>query len=185
MALLIALLLSAALALLGQPRIVAAVRHHEVPAEWLLLAPGLFLLFVLITAVDAALVARRRGFMSGRVLFQVLVALAFVSFLAPQAYGEYRARKAPPTTSVELLEQLSRHGDARVRAVVVDLAGYRTEQREPALVLLRGLDDKDPKVREAALLAFQRRWGGTAPVGPEEAREIIQGWLDAPTRVDP
>lgn len=184
-ALLVALLLSAAFALLGQPQIVAAVRGHQLPAEWLLLAPVLFLLFVVMTLVDAVVVARRRGFMSGRALFQVLIALGFVAFLVPQAYGEYRARKAPPTMSVALLEQLSRHGDARVRSVVIDLAAYRSEQQELAPLMLRAFDDKDPMVRDAALQAFQRRYGASAPVEREQARRIVEGWLHTSTRATP
>lgn len=184
-ALLVALILSAAFALLGQPQLVSLVRAGDIRPEWLLVAPVLFFVFVVLTGVDALFVARRRGFLNGRALFQVLIALGFVAFLAPQAYAEYRARKAPPTTSIELLEQLSRHKDARVRAVVIDLAGYRAEQRDLARLLLRAFDDNDPKVREAALQAFQRRYGASAPVEREEAREIVQRWLDAKSPVGP
>lgn len=184
-ALLVALILAAAFALLGQPQVVSLVRAGEVRPEWLLLAPLLFFVFVVLTGVDALFVARRRGFLNGRALFQVLLALGFVAFLAPQAYSEYRARKAPPTTSIELLEQLSLHKDARVRAVVIDLAGYRAEQRDLARLLLRAFDDRDPKVREAALQALQRRYGASAPIAPEDARAIARRWLAPPSPVGP
>lgn len=183
-ALFIALILAAAFALVGQPQVVAAVRASELRPEWLLVAPVLFFIFVVLSGVDAVYLARSRGW-NGRVLFQVLLALGFVAFLAPQAYSEYRARKAPPTTSVQLLEQLSQHKDARVRAVVVDLAGYRANQRDLARLLLPALDDKDPKVREAALQALQRRYGASAPLSRDEAREIAERWLSAPTPLGP
>lgn len=183
-ALFVALILAAAFALVGQPQVVAAVRASELRPEWLLVAPVLFFIVVVLIGADAFYLARRRGW-NGRALLKVFVALGFIAFLAPQAYGEYRARKAPPSTSMQLLDQLATHKDARVRAVVIDLAGYRANQRDLGRLLLGAFNDKDPMVREAALQALQRRYGASAPLSLDEAREIAERWLSAPTPLGP
>ena len=177
-ALLLVLVVAAALSLLGQPRIIAAVRAGELPAEALLIAPAVFLVFVLVTAVDAALLARRRGFMSGRALLQVGFALAFLAMLTPQAFLEYRARKAPPVTSPALVVQLLDSRDARVRALVVEVAGHRIPEPAMAEILARGLDDADPLVREAAIRAVAHA-AEVELEGDErllQARGLVQRW---------
>lgn len=177
-ALLVVLVLAAALSLLGQPRLIAAVRGGELSPEWLLVAPGVFVVFVVVSAVDAVLLARRRGFMSGRALLQVGFALAFLAMLTPQAFLEYRARKAPPITSPQLLEELLVSRDARVRALVVEVAGYRVDEPEAVALLARGLDDPDPLVREATVRAVAHGAGTRLEGGDrlEQARRIVEGW---------
>jgi hypothetical protein len=185
-ALLVLLVLSAGAALLLQPRIIVAVRDGSLTAEWLLVAPGVFSLVVIASAIDTAMLARRRGYASGRALLQLGFVVAFVAFLLPQAWSEYRARKAPPPTSVELLDKLSKSRDARVRAVVMDLAGFRGQASAVGSVLERGLDDKDPMVRAAARGSIERRAG--EPLSDEtdaRAKELVREWAaerqNAPT----
>lgn len=177
-ALLVVLVLAAALSLLGQPRIIAAVRQGALPPEWLLVAPGLFVVFVVVSVVDVVLLARRRGFMSGRSLLQVAFSLAFLAMLTPQAYFEYRARKAPPVTSPRLLEELAQSRDARVRALVMEVAGARVSEAGTAALLTRGLDDVDPLVREAAVRAVAHATG--TPLEGEDrleaARRLVEAW---------
>jgi hypothetical protein len=174
-ALLLFLVPSPAIAQQGQPRVFAAVRGGELPAEGLLVAPLLFTLFVIITAIDAAFLARARGYLSGRALLQVLLALAFVAFLVPQAYDEYRARKAPPSASPAMMSELVRSRDARVRSVVMELAGFRGPPQEVSDLLARGLRDSDPMVRSAALNAVSRL-SGEPLEDPERAQAILRGW---------
>jgi hypothetical protein len=173
-ALLVLLVLSAAAALLGQPRVVVAVREGSLAAEWLWVAPLMFTLFVLIAAVDASIVARRRHSFRGRNMLQVAAAVAFVAFLLPQTAGEYRTRKAPAPTSPDMLDRLAKSRDARVRALVMELAGHRSPPPSVAALLERGMDDKDPMVRESALAAIARHAG--SDTSEEQARELLRQW---------
>lgn len=183
--LLVSLLAAAAFALLGHPPIVASVRAGRLAPEWLSVGPVLYLGFVTVATIDAVRAAKRRGYWNGRSLLQVLLALGFVAFLVPQAYGEYRARKAPPTTSLRLVEELVRHRDARVRAMAVDLAGFRASKAELREVLLRTLADRDPMVRQAALEAFLRRFDARDIRDAEEALSRLQDRMEAPLGNDP
>lgn len=183
--LLVSLLCAAAFALLGHPSIVSSVRAGRLAPEWLSVGPLLYLGFVTVATLDALTTAKRRGHWNGRSLVQVLLALGFVAFLVPQAYGEYRARKAPPTTSLRLVEELVRHRDARVRAMAVDLAGYRASTAELREVLLPALADRDPMVRQAALEAFLRRFDASDIRDPDDALSRLQGRMEAPLGNDP
>lgn len=181
-ALLVILVMSTALALLGQPRLIAGVRTSGLSPEWLLVAPGLFVLFVLVTGADLALLARRRGFVSGRSLLQVGFALAFLAMLTPQAFFEYRTRKASPLTSDALLESLVQSRDARVRALVMEAAGGRAPGVGMGRLLKQGLRDADPLVRDTALRAVERLQ--EAPLEGsdrvQDAMRIISGWQPEP-----
>ncbi|MFZ9886063.1 MAG: HEAT repeat domain-containing protein [Myxococcota bacterium] len=183
--LLVSLLAAAAFALLGHPSIVASVRAGRLAPEWLSLGPVLYLCFVVVATIDAVHAAKRRGHWNGRSLLQVLLALGFVAFLVPQAYGEYRARKAPPTTSSRLVAELVRHRDARVRAMAIDLAGYRAPLDELREVLLPALADRDPMVRQAALEAFQRRYDARDIRDAGAALSRLRERMEAPLRNDP
>lgn len=178
--LLVALLSSAALALFGQPWVVARVRDEELPAAALLVAPLCFSFVVVVAGLDAWRAARRRGWFSGRALVQLACAAAFLGLLLPETVHEYRARTAPEFGSLDLLEKMMRSRDPRVRALVVENAGYRHgADAEVALVLRAGLEDKEPRVREAARAAVERRTGRelSGDPGMAEARAIVGAWL--------
>lgn len=179
--LLVALVLAAAYALLGQPRLVGAVRAGQWEPEWLLLAPFLFLVFTLLAVVDAVRGARRRGFVSGRSLLQVGFALAVLAMLTPSTWYEYQSRKAPPGASEAMMEALSRSRDARVRALVVELAGTRLRSPQMRRLVEKGLDDADPMVRDSALRTLAEAEGISleGEDGLEQARERLRRQRDA------
>lgn len=179
--LLVALVCAAAFALLGQPHLVAEVRAGKWVPESLLIAPSLFSLFVLVALADTVMLARKRGFLSGRSLLQVGFALAVLAMLTPSAFFEYRARKMPQVNPAELLEQLIQSRDARVRALVMEVAGFRHPEARMQDFLARGLEDSDPLVQEAAVraIAIAAATPLEKPDRVEKAREVVQGWRAA------
>lgn len=179
-ALLASLLVSAAIALFGQPLVVAEVRAERLPAAALLVTPLVFSLVVVLAALDAWRAARRRGYFSGRALVQLAFAAAFLGLLLPETLAEFRARTAPDFASADLLEQMIKSRDPRVRALVVENAGLRgSNDADVAHVLQLGLDDKEPRVREAARAAVEHRVGRelSGPQGLETARATVRGWV--------
>lgn len=145
--------------LLGQPRLVEAVRAGDLGPNALLAGPIALLVLVLFLAADAAVLASHRGRVSGRSLVQLVVAVGFLAFLGTQTYWEYQARRAPVDHDL-LLESLASSQDARVRALVLEVAGLRpSRQASLDRLILVGLDDKDPMVRAYALSAASRRAG--------------------------
>ncbi len=178
-ALLAGLFVSAALALFGQPFVLAAVRREEVPAAALLVAPVVFSTVVVLAGLEAWRTARRRGYFSGRALVQLGLAAVFLGLLLPDTITELRARSGAGYAENDLLEQMFRSRDARVRALVVETAGLRAApDREVAAVLLKGLDDKEPRVREAARAAVEHRAGRelSGPQGIDAARALAREW---------
>jgi hypothetical protein len=82
------------------------------------------------------------------------------------------------------LSLLLRSQDARVRALVVEVAGTRElAPADAAELLQRGLEDNDPRVQEAALAAIEKRAGRAFPpaVRSEEARKSIDVWRTSPS----
>jgi hypothetical protein len=174
-----ALVVSAAAALFVQPRVVNAVRADSLSASWLWVAPALFSIVVVIAAVDAWRVARRRGYFRGPSVVALAACVAFLGLLLPNTFSEYRARTSPPADSAAYQEALLQSRDPRVRALVMELAGYRPgHDGEAAAILSAGLDDPDPLVVRAAVAAVAHR--SAAPLeGPDavaHARGIVKTW---------
>ena len=178
--LLLVLVCAAAFALLGQPHLVSQVRAGSWLPETLFIAPALFSLFVLVTLADTLILARKRGFLSGRSLLQVGFALAVLAMLTPSAFFEYRARKTPQVNPSELLQQLVENRDARVRALVMEVAGYRLPDAEMQDLLEKGLEDADPLVQEAAVRAISAASATPLEKGDrfEKAREVLRQGRD-------
>lgn len=179
--LLLVLVCAAAFALLGQPHLVTQVREGRWLPEALFVAPALFSLFVLVTLADTLILARKRKFLSGRSLLQVGFALAVLAMLTPSAFFEYRARKAPQVNPTELLIQLAENRDARVRALVMEVAGYRLPDAQMQDLLGKGLEDADPLVQEAAVRAISATLATPLENRDrfEKARETVRKWRDA------
>jgi hypothetical protein len=174
--LLLALVVSAAAALFVQPRVVAGGREGDLAPAVLLIAPIAFTVVIILTALDAWRAARRSGFFPGRSVLLVAGAAVFIGLLLPETLLEYRARTGPPAASAAHYEVLARSSDARVRALVMELAGLRpVPDAEVKPLLLHGLKDKDPLVSQAALLAVSRRAGGAA-LDLGSAAGIVAGW---------
>ena len=175
-----ALIVSAGLALFAQPRVIALVRTEELDALWLVAAPVAFAIVVVIAALDAWRVARRRGYFRGPSVVMLAACVAFLGLLLPNTLAEYRARTSPPEDSVAHYEALVQSRDPRVRALVMEAAGFRPGPPQAvASLLLRGLDDADPLVTHAAVRAVEHR-AGTPLEGADaaaRARAIVQGWI--------
>lgn len=177
-ALLVLLVLSAAAALLLQPRVIGAVRSESLDATWLVAAPAIFALVVVLAALDTWRTARRTGFFRGPSVLLIALCVAFLGLLLPSTFSEYRARTSPPAEPARMMALL-KHKDPRVRALVMDAAGWRPGAPEDAAALLAvGLDDKDPLVADAALHAVAVRAGEplTGAAGLTRARALVAGW---------
>lgn len=174
--LLLALVVAAGAALFLQPRVVAEVRDGELAPPSLWVAPGALALVVALTALEAWRVARRRGYFPGRSVILVAASAAFVGVLLPETLAEYRARTSPSAGTGAHAEVLAASKDARVRALVMEVAGLRpVADTEVAGLLGRGLEDKDPAVVEAARAAVARRTGD-ASLDVTRARAVVTSW---------
>lgn len=172
--LLVALVLAAAASLVFRQPIVNAVRAGEWPPEVLLAAPAAFAIVVAIGAFDAWRVARRRGFFSGRSIVALCAAVAFFGLLLPDNIAEYRARTEPPSSSPAHYAALFASKDARIRALVMEVLGWRPVPAEEAVPLLRlGLVDRDPSVQLAAREAVSHRAGAPSTLSAEEAEHAL------------
>lgn len=180
-ALLVLLVLSAAAALLVQPRVIAAVRTDSLDAAWLVVAPAIFALVVVLAALDTWRTARRTGFFWGPSVLLIALCVAFLGLLLPSTFSEYRARTSPPAEGARMMALL-KHKDPRVRALVMDAVGWRPGPREDAAPLLAvGLDDKDPLVAEAALHAVATKAGEplAGESGRARAHVLLAEWTRA------
>lgn len=176
--LLAALVVAAGAALLVQPRVVEAVRAERLDPAWLAAAPAVFALVVILAALDAWRGARLRGHFRGPNVVAVAAAIAFLGLLLPDALSEYRTRTSPEGAAARDLVMLG-HRDPRVRALVMELLGYRpVPQEQVAEGLKRGLADGDPLVVEAAVAAVAHR-SGVVLEGPDaaaRAAQIVASW---------
>jgi hypothetical protein len=166
-----------AVILLGQEAVIERVRAGSASADTLLYAPTLFLLLAVVVAGDAILWAVRRRFFTGRALLQVVVALVLAAFVGSTTWRELQARRVPLLLADETLSLLFVSNDARVRALVVEVAARRGVD-DPALegILRRGLDDKDPLVWRTVLAT---RFSHLLDLGNEEsARRAARAELD-------
>lgn len=180
--LLVVLVLSAAAAFFVQPRVVTAVREQELSTGWLVVTPSLFSLVVVVVVLDMWRLARRRGHFRGPSVVALAACVAFLGLLLPDTWAEYQARTGPGVGAGEHDRDLLRSRDPRVRALVVELAGFRPgPHADYAEVLLRGLDDPDPLVVRTAVAAVGQR-AGTYLVGPDaaaRARATVESWRAA------
>lgn len=165
-----------AVLLFGQPLVVAAIRRGELPLETLFAAPGLFLLLVVVLGVNAGRSVLRRGALGGKGFVQIVAVLAFFGLVANNTWREYQARSMAESDEGTTLRALARSRDARVRALVMEVAGYRAGDDAPlASVLLQGLNDADPAVVESARRAATRRFVPEGePLSEDRARALLR-----------
>ncbi len=172
------MVVAAGATLLVQPRVVEAVRGDGLDPRWLAAVPTAFALVVVLAALDAWRGARARGHFRGPNVVAVAAAIAFLGLLLPDALSEYRTRTSPADAEARDT-QLLQHRDPRVRALVMEVLGYRPVPAERvAAGLSRGLADRDPLVVEAALEAVAHR-AGVPLEGPDaaaRAAQIVAGW---------
>jgi peptidoglycan/LPS O-acetylase OafA/YrhL len=153
----VVLAVAAAVILFVQPQVTSRVREGDLAKEWLALGPGLLVAAFIAALLEVVRSARRRSRAWGKGFVQLGFAGLVFAFVATQSVFEYRARAAPPATSAELLEKLARSRDARVRALVMEVAGARPSSANLDALLELGAKDKDPMVRAAAARARAQR----------------------------
>lgn len=155
-ALYVFLLLSAVSALFLEPALAGAVHRGAVSSIWMFLPLGLFAVFFAVYAVDRWFLVKRRAYPAGRAFFQVAFGVVFGLLLLPSTIGDWEAHR--PVGIARLLS----HPDAEVRMVAVEAVGFRGPSQERAALVVKRLDDRDPRVVEAAWEVLGR-WSGKDP----------------------
>ncbi|MFZ5442689.1 MAG: hypothetical protein ACOZQL_21950 [Myxococcota bacterium] len=128
-------------------------------------APWLFLVFAVGFAVYRVALVVARRYSPFKAFIQILLAtLFFLLLLFPRVQQQ--------TAGFE--GSLLGHGDARVRALAAEVAGWRGElPRAPALVSLLG--DQSAEVRDAAHAALVKLNGGV-DLGPATDEAARKAW---------
>jgi hypothetical protein len=150
------LLLTAVSALFLEPALAGAVHRGAVSAVWLFLPLVLYGVFFAVYALDRWFLVKRRNFPAGRAFFQVAFGIVFGLLLLPSTIGDWMLRRPVG------IERLLSHPDAEVRTVAVEALGFRGVSEERAEMLVRKLDDRDPRVAEAARMVLAK-WSGADP----------------------
>ena len=155
----VCLIASALVLLLTGPYLVAAIRANKYSAEWLLVGPVVFLI-IFLTFLLIEFYSRTHFVVSVFDYIRAFFGILIIVLSFPSSLREYRVRKVPDPTNIELLEQLSSNKDARIRALAI-LASTRHNFDDPALGALihNGLLDKDPLVQQAAKLVIEDNFG--------------------------
>ncbi len=149
----VALLLSAVSALFLEEPLAGAVHRGAVSGVWLFLPLALYGVFFTVYAADRWLLVKRRGYPTGRAFFQVAFGIVFGLLLLPSTLGAWMERHPVG------IERLMSHPDPEVRTVAVEALGFRGFSRERAAMVVTRLDDRDPRVAEAARTVLSR-WSG-------------------------
>ncbi|HZR10975.1 MAG TPA: hypothetical protein VFA79_20470 [Myxococcales bacterium] len=154
------------------------VAGRTLPAWTQSVAPTLFGIFLAIFAVYRFALMRAKKYPAATGLFQVGLGALIWVLLLPSA----RHRIAPPSqvpSQVDELPALMTSPDPRVRAIAVELAGYRGADGRYAREMIDRLDDADAAVRERARAALARIFKTDAGASPEAWSELARsrGWL--------
>jgi hypothetical protein len=138
-------------------------------------APTLFAVFLLIFAVYRFALMRAKKYPAATGLFQVGLGALIWVLLLPST----RQKIAPPPAATDEVPALMTSPDPRVRALAVEVAGYRGDGTRYAPELIDRLEDADAAVRERAHSALVRLAG--TDVGRESGawRELgrQRGWV--------
>lgn len=152
----ILLVVSGAFTLLSRPTLIEMARKEEIDSWLIFLGPGFFAFFLLLFTLMLFI---NRG---RKIRTLSLVAIFFGSLLlaiiVPDSLREYRARNASTLHNFACLKDFLKSQDARIRALLVMSASCTTSNdKEWSHVVEKGLEDKDPLVREAAKYAIQHK----------------------------
>jgi len=138
-------------------------------------APTLFAVFLLIFTVYRFALMRAKKYPAATGLFQVGLGALIWALLLPST----RQKIAPPAAVTDEVPALMTSPDPRVRALAVEVAGYRGDGARYAPELIDRLEDADAVVRERAHAALVRLAGTDVGRGPGAWRELARkrGWL--------
>ncbi len=157
------LLASAALALWAR-------RFPEaLPQQLELMAPALFLVFVVVFALYRLKLVRARRYPAFKAFFQIGAAALFFTLLLPRAKNRYEG-------SVEGVEALLADSDARVRTLAAEVAGYRPDGARYGPLLVRALRDRDERVRDQAHRSLVRLNG--SDLGGPNDEKAMSAWSE-------
>lgn len=138
-------------------------------------APTIFAIFLAIFTVYRFALMRARKYPVAVGLFQVGLGALIWVLLLPST----RPKIAPPSLSADDVPALMASPDPRVRALAVEVAGYRADGPRYVPELIDRLADADAAVREKAHAALVRLAGTDAGREPDAWRELARqrGWL--------
>jgi hypothetical protein len=138
-------------------------------------APTIFAIFLAIFTVYRFALMRAKKYPAAMGLFQVGLGALIWVLLLPSA----RQKIKPPSAPVDEVPSLMASPDPRVRALAVEVAGYRGDGARYAAEMIDRLEDADPAVRERAHAALVRLAGHDRGPDPaawrDEGRK--RGWL--------
>jgi hypothetical protein len=138
-------------------------------------APTLFAIFLAIFSVYRFALMRAKKYPVAIGLFQVGLGALIWVLLLPST----RHKVAPQASTVDEVPVLLASPDPRVRAIAVEVAGYRGDGARYAREMIERLDDADAAVRERAHGALVRLAGQDVGREADAWRELSRqrGWL--------
>jgi hypothetical protein len=138
-------------------------------------APTIFGIFLAIFTVYRFALMRAKKYPAATGLFQVGLGTLIWVLLLPSTRQKIR----PPSVPVDEVPALMASPDPRVRALAVEVAGYRRDGARYAAEMIDRLDDADAAVRERAHAALVRLAGHDEGKDPDAWREEgrKRGWL--------
>jgi len=138
-------------------------------------APTIFGIFLAIFTFYRFALMRAKKYPAATGLFQVGLGALIWVLLLPSTRQKIR----PPSAPVDDVPALMASPDPRVRALAVEVAGYRRDGARYAAEMIDRLDDADPAVRERAHAALVRLAGHDQGKDPDAWREEgrKRGWL--------
>jgi len=152
-----------------------AVAGRTLPPWTQSVAPTIFAIFLAIFTVYRFALMRAKKYPAATGLFQVGLGALIWVLLLPSTRQKIR----PPSAPVDEVPALMASPDPRVRALAVEVAGYRGEGVRYAADMIERLEDADPAVRERAHASLVRLAGRDVGQEPNAWRELARqrGWL--------
>lgn len=152
-----------------------AVAGRTLPPWTQSVAPTIFAIFLAIFTVYRFALMRAKKYPAATGLFQVGLGALIWVLLLPSTRQKIR----PPSAPVDEVPALMASPDPRVRALAVEVAGYRGEGARYAADMIERLEDADPAVRERAHASLVRLAGRDVGQESDAWRELARqrGWL--------
>lgn len=147
---------------------------RQLPRWTQVVAPTLFAIFLAIFTVYRFALMRAKKYPAATGMFQIGLGALIWVLLLPST----RQRIAPLAGAADEVPALLTAPDPRVRAVAVEVAGYRADVKYVPGLIDR-LDDADERVRSRARAALVRMAGADAGEDADAWRALARqrGWL--------
>jgi HEAT repeat protein len=147
---------------------------RQLPRWTQVVAPTLFAVFLAIFTVYRFALMRAKKYPAATGMFQIGLGALIWVLLLPST----RQRIAPSAGAADEVPALMMAPDPRVRALAVEVAGYRADARYVSGLIDR-LDDADERVRGRAHAALSRIAGADAGEDADAWRALARqrGWL--------